>query len=107
MTNKRMFLLVVIALALPGCVGDRLRETLEAYKGQDIDTVVAKLGYPTEQREMLGRTIYTWKTGNPSGQGLGGFFCNLDIVVDQSNRIDRGSWQGNNGGCGDLLGRLR
>ncbi len=88
-------------LCLSSCVG--MDSAVQSLKGQNITSVVAKLGYPTEKRDMLGHTIYGWKTGNPYG---GGMYCNLDLVVDSNDKIESGSWDGNNGGCANLAGRL-
>jgi len=93
-------LAVGFVLCLSGCVG--MKDATQSLKGQDITVVVRKLGYPTEKREMLGRTIYRWNTGNPRGM-----YCNLDVVVQQNDIIETGSWEGNNGGCGNLASRLK
>ena len=70
-----------IVLCLSGRVG--LDSTLKSFKGQNISSVVSKLGYPTEKGEMLGHTIYRWQTGNPYG-----LYCNLDLVVNPNDQID-------------------
>ena len=86
-----------IVLFLASC--NNMQTVTQSLAGEDISVVVSKLGYPNEKREMLGHTIYRWNTGNPQGQGLGGMYCNLDVVVDDDNKIERGNWDGNNGGC--------
>jgi hypothetical protein len=92
-----------IVICLSGCVG--MDSASQALKGHDITVVVTKLGYPTEKREMLGHTIYRWNTGNPNG--LEGLYCDLDIVIDKDNNIERLNWDGNNGGCQNLANRLK
>ena len=91
---------LVLLFLLCGCVD--VGRALRPLYGENIAVAVDKLGYPSEKRDMLGRTIYRWNTGNPRGM-----YCNLDLVVDQDNRIERGSWDGNNGGCADLASHLR
>ena len=101
----RASLYAVAVICLTGCVN--MESATETLKGQDISVVVARLGYPSDKREMLGHTIYRWNTGNPYGQGWGGMYCNLDIVVDRNDKIESGNWEGNNGGCSNLANRLR
>jgi hypothetical protein len=88
-------------ICLSGCIG--MDNAVQSLRGKNITVAVAKLGYPSEERDMLGHSIYSWKTGNPFG---GGLYCNFDLVVDSSNKIENGSWEGNNGGCASLAGRL-
>jgi hypothetical protein len=91
----------VLGLLAYGCVG--IDSAAQPYMGKNISMVVGKLGYPTDKREMLGHTIYTWKTGNPN-QGV---YCNLDLGVDENNVVTSGNWEGTNGGCMALAARLR
>ncbi len=100
MNPLRFAVVVASGLFVSSCVG--LDSAVEPFIGQDIASVVNRLGFPTEKREMLGHTIYTWKTGTPSQM-----YCDLDLVVDSGGKITGRNWNGNNGGCSTLAGRLR
>jgi hypothetical protein len=79
-----------------------MQDATQKLEGQNIGVLVSKLGYPSDKREILGRTIYRWNTGNPRGM-----YCNLDVAVSENNIIQSGNWDGNNGGCGSLASRLK
>jgi hypothetical protein len=102
MTASRLAIVVALGLLLLGCVGTQMENAMQPFIGQNVSAVVSKLGYPTDKREMLGHTIYTWKTGNPQT-----YYCNLDVVVDASDNVTSRTWDGNNGGCAALASRLR
>ena len=92
--------LFLTVFALIGCAS--IDTEWKNYKGKNISALVEKINYPTEKREMLGKTIYVWKTGNPRG-----LYCDLEIVVDDKNKILEGNYNGNNGGCENLARRLQ
>ena len=85
---------------LSACVG--MESAMKDLRGHDISAAVDRLGFPNDQREMLGHTVYRWN----SGDQYGGAWCNLSIVVDRSNKIITGSWDGNVAGCAGLASRL-
>lgn len=89
---------IVLLMLLAGCAS--MRAATAPYKGQDVSVLVAKIGYPTEKREVLGHTVYRWITGVPNH----GFFCNLDAELNGQNRVTYLNWQGN--GCDILAAKL-
>jgi hypothetical protein len=101
MNRFRFAVVVAVGLVTSSCV-QMMTNATSTLKGQNISAAVNKLGFPTDKREMLGHTIYTWKTGNPNA-----YYCDLDLVVDSKDTITNAQWNGNNGGCGALAERLR
>ncbi len=89
-----------VAFGLIGCVD--MAGNLKPYQGENISAVVGKIGFPTDQKQMLGHTVYVWKTGNRFAGG----YCDISFATDSTNRISNISWDGNVGGCSGLLGRL-
>jgi hypothetical protein len=102
MNRSRFAVVVAVALVASSCIGTMLQNNTEQFKGQNISVAVSKLGFPTDKREMLGKTIYTWKTGNPQA-----LYCNIDLVVDSQDIVTAAQWNGTNGGCLELIQRLR
>jgi hypothetical protein len=122
---KRLIAVILAGAALAGCVFQNMDDGLKALIGQDVHVAVARLGYPTDKREMLGDTIYIWSTaqtvtgtmpvtstttgrvGNVPVQSTTTNFvptantyaCAIQMAVDSSERIKSYQWQGNIGGC--------
>jgi hypothetical protein len=51
---------------LVGCVGSyaKLYSEIPQYKGQKIDALVDRIGYPDSQTFVSGRVLYTWTTAS-------------------------------------------
>jgi hypothetical protein len=79
-----------------------MEAALKPYQGQNVGVIVSKLGYPNDERPMLGHSIYTWRSGNPYYGG----FCDLNVVVGKDERIVSASWNGNIAGCANFTSRL-
>jgi hypothetical protein len=122
----------VCAVVLAGCAGERLNKGLSSMMGQDVRVFVAKWGYPSGKREILGDTIYTW--GNASSgvvpipqttttTGFAGnvpvmaittstsympvtYQCTIEVAVDQNDRMKSYQFRGNQGGCAPYANRL-
>jgi hypothetical protein len=94
------YAVLLIFLTLIGCAS--IDSEWKKFKGRNISVLVDKISYPTEKRDMLGKTIYLWKTGNPRG-----LYCDLEVVVDEKNTILEGNYNGNNGGCENLARRMQ
>lgn len=125
--------LIGMAVLLAGCVSgsQRLQTELQPYVGHNVKELVAVLGYPGTQSEMLGDTLYIWSVDRHSSfsiptvtttQGqVGGtpytatttgsedvplhYQCRLTIATDAAGTIKNFSFQGN-AGCGQFARAL-
>lgn len=105
MTLNRLYSLAPLAMSfaafLAGCAAQT--NPFDPYMGQNIQTVVAKIGYPSGKRQILSHTIYQWNFGSPFE-----FHCSLEAAVDNNDKkIERLNSEGNHGGCDALDDRLR
>lgn len=108
-----------LAVALvAGCAA--VTAEMKSMEGRHIDTVIAEWGYPSEVREVAGRTLYVWdqrgavvmpshSTGTvflPGGGmatydqfNTGGVVvpthCTRILEVDATNTVSAWQWQGN------------
>lgn len=122
---KRIAALFLALLGLSGCVSQNMNNGLQSLVGQDIHAAVARLGYPSAQREMLGDTIYVWgtsqsgvlpmtetnfTTGNVGMTPFSGsttsttfvpvnYNCTIQLATDKDGTIKSWQWSGNMGGC--------
>jgi len=130
---NRIVALLVLSLGLGGCVSQNMNEGLQSLVGQDIHAAVARLGYPSGQREILGDTIYVWgssqnsvmplSTTNYTSGSVGGvpvygtttstnlvpvnYNCNIQLAVNSQGRIKSYQWSGNMGGCAHYANALK
>jgi hypothetical protein len=129
---RKFVLLIVAAMGLSGCVSDQMNQGLGFMVGQNIQYAVSRLGYPDDQRTMLGDTIYVWSTsrnvnlpmtttsttyGNVGttpvyGTTMGttyvpaNFNCTIQLAVGADQTIKSWQWSGNMGGCMQYARRL-
>jgi hypothetical protein len=98
-----------------GCVMSRLENGLNDLPGKDISSAAQRLGYPSQEREMFGRKVYTWGTQstgfasmpvtNAYGYTAGfvpmavNYQCRIEIIADTNGTIERWQYEGNAGGC--------
>lgn len=97
---RKSLLLLATAFLILGCAS--IEDTAQPYMKRNISRLVDKLGYPTDKREMLGQTLYRWRTGNRRD-----YYCDLDVGVDKNDVVKTINWDGNNGGCEALASRLK
>lgn len=105
---------IAIAALLSGCATARLNSGLQKVIGQPVDVLVGAWGYPGDQREMMGHTLYVWSNdGGAMAVPLygGGVFtarlqCQVQIAVDSQRIVTSYQWNGNNGGCAPFARRL-
>jgi hypothetical protein len=62
--------------------------------GQPLDVAVGILGYPSDQREVLGDKVYTWRTN----AGVFNAPCQIELGV-RDGVIRHFDWTGGWGGC--------
>lgn len=113
---------------LCGCVDafTQLNTELPTFVGQNVRAVVQRIGYPDDQREIMGDTLFTWSTNHHSTMYLpttttttgnvggtpyyatttGGsqaipmnFHCMIRIAVNNDGIVKNTQWSGNRGGC--------
>ena len=129
---KRLGTMLLVAAVLSGCVAENMNKGLQGLVGEDIHIAVARLGYPSTQRQMLGDTIYVWgssqnavmplTTSNYTTGMVGGtpvygtttnttlvpvnYNCTIQLAVDSSGIIKSWQWNGNMGGCAQYANSL-
>jgi hypothetical protein len=86
-------------------VGQSILDKLPSYSGQPIGALVGKLGSPTRQDTVAGKTVYIWATG----QAVDGasYICTIRATVDPQNTILATDFQGNEAGCSRYAAMLR
>lgn len=110
----RIAAIAIAAVALAGCATARLNTGLQKVIGEPVDVLVGVWGYPADQREMMGHTLYVWT--NDAGAvavplyGGGAFAarlqCQVQVAVDSQRIVTSYQWSGNNGGCAAFASRL-
>ncbi len=122
-------------VALGGCATPQ--DALDPYLGQDIQSVVARIGNPTQERTVLDQTLYIWShsieqqiysapdtstTTTIVGAGMVDFqttqtvlnptnetlWCNIAVSVDSNQRITQ--WRvfdSNAPACDDYFNALQ
>ena len=63
---RRIWVLAVCGL-LAGCAGKMIDKGLTSMMGQPLSAAIAKLGVPTDEREIAGQKVYTWFSACLSG----------------------------------------
>jgi hypothetical protein len=114
-------------MLLSGCSSNLMNKIMLSWQGQHIDSVISQWGYPDEQKDFRGRTLYVWyynksfympqsstTTGRVYGNSIhaqtsthGGHTihgsCTRIMEVDQQGYVVRGEWKGNNCPFWDVL----
>ncbi len=129
----KKILTLILAITLSGCGVDRLAERIDTYKGQNISTVVNKLGFPDAEKTIMGKKVYIWGHHNtvsvtvPTTNYNTGYVgtqpysystttyqqntfhivCTLEVIVGQGNIIESWKIDGNSDGCNRYASRLK
>ena len=93
----------------------KLRDGLDSLNGRNITDAIQKFGYPDQEREMFGKTIYTWGTqstgtsSRPVMNAYGQIYayapvsvsynCKIEIVTADAGKIETWQLDGNRRGC--------
>ena len=130
------FAAAMLSLALPllsGCASfEALDAGLDTLKGQSRDVAIARLGFPTDQKEIAGKDVFIWSTGGTYSQpgtyfgGCGdryggirsmscvGFmpstysaFCEIRVIADKSGTIVHTQRRGDATTCETYANRLQ
>lgn len=112
---SKLVLLGAVIACVSACATTELNDGLQAVLGKPIDVLVSDWGYPSDQREIMGHTIYIWN--NQAGvmampmYGGGAYAapleCTVQVMVDSNNIITHYQWSGNNGGCKAFADRIQ
>ena len=79
---------------------DTMGKIMNSWKGEHIDAVIAKWGYPTAEKKFTEHTLYVWDKGNVLIEDILGIgyiqrpSCTRTFEVDSNNKIIKGSWEG-------------
>jgi hypothetical protein len=129
MTDTRTWLgSALLAWALAGCVPstaafDVLDAELPGYAGRPVGALVDRLGYPDDERRIMGKTTYIWQTSDeqvsvhnsPSlipGYGYDTNVrvikerCRIRVRVDDAGVITWWGYNGDNAACRTYARRL-
>jgi hypothetical protein len=99
--------ILVLIVGLTGCVSHNMSKGLSDLNGQNIQAAVAQLGPPAGQWQLLGSTVYVWKSGNSSGAPLPGQpGCTIQISTDPAGMIKSSQWAGDRGDCSTFANDL-
>lgn len=61
---KPSLAVAMVSIALAGCANfEALDAGLDTLKGQSRDVAIARLGFPTDQKEIAGKDVFIWSTG--------------------------------------------
>lgn len=110
-----MKIAVFAAIALlAGCATQRLNSGLQKVIGEPVDVLVSAWGYPADERQIMGRTLYIWSNdGGAMAVPMygGGVFaarlqCQVQVSVNEQRVVTSYQWSGNNGGCAPFARRL-
>lgn len=99
---KKTFI-TLFPLILAGCVTPgQFREGIDSLYGKPMSVAVDKLGLPTSEQTVAGMRLVKWSvvSGNE-------YQCTLTLQIDNKNIIQKGSGDGNLGGCENYILALR
>jgi hypothetical protein len=111
----------LFALApLGGCASDQINTAPTSLVGENIQVAVRRLGYPDQKRDVLGATLYIWRSDNVMAMPLANTTttprmvgvaptmatyattpedCVLELGVDSNGTITTWRWSGEMIGC--------
>lgn len=132
--GSKCFIVIIALFSLLGCTSfSVLDEELPKYTGRHIDSLVEKLGYPNDQTEIMGKTVYIWTNDKthvsitPTTTTSTGYVgadsvyisstdystsvynlsCTTRIFVDHNGIIQNAEYNGNNGACYTYSNKLK
>ena len=79
---------------------DTMGKIMNSWKGEHIDSVIDKWGYPTSEKKLAERSLYVWDQGNVLIEDVLGIgyiqrpSCTRTLEVDSNNIIIKGAWEG-------------
>lgn len=107
---KFIFLIVFIGV-LVGCSGNlkHINKGLTNLRGQHINSLINRIGYPDSQRMIAGRKLYTWGSSRlfAIDGNLVDLYCTITVEVNSNEKIVNWQYDGNNGGCRGFANGLK
>lgn len=104
-------LVLIAACALGGCTAldgpnahTILGAELPKFEGQPVDVAVKKLGFPNDERTIMGKKVYVWFTSRFGTNRR--LTCEVRLIVDAKDVVRDFDWDGNNGACEYYAGLL-
>ena len=102
---KKIFFLVLtlfLAQNTSFAIGAKstMNQIMDSWKGEHIDAVINKWGYPTSEKKVAEHTLYIWDKGNVLIEDPLGISytqrpaCTRTFEVNSNNIIINGSWEG-------------
>lgn len=132
---KRALVALFAALCLSGCNTFKDMDAgINSLVGQNIDVAFQRLGYPNQEGQLAGKTVYVWGVSRQSNMTLftprttTGYVgatpfsyttntitnvpireeCTLRVFVDPATKlITYSDWEGNIAGCQRYAGRIK
>lgn len=93
----RITVLAGVGFVLAGCASQMIDERASKYLGQPVSTLIAKMGYPTDERTIAGKKVYIWYTSTfDEGTQLK---CQFRAIVGPGEVVEAFDGEGNNGPC--------
>ena len=102
----KKFLLIVLALFLVQTssfaigVQSTMENIMGSWKGERIDSVIDKWGYPSSEKKIGAHSLYIWDSGNTLVEDIWGInyqqrpSCTRTFEVDSNNIVIKTSWEG-------------
>ncbi len=95
---------LIVSILLSSCASQIIPTRMGAMIGQRASIAIAKLGYPTDQREIAGQKVYIWSTNRyVNGTSFG---CTIRVIVDSDEIIKSSDAEGSEGGCAQFALQL-
>jgi hypothetical protein len=103
--------LVIAAITLSACASDpfpAMQAKLDGFKGQPVQSLIARLGAPDETDPNGEAKTYVWFRVNKSGPDYQESFvdCTIKAYADKDDKITGFFYTGNNAGCGRYARKL-
>lgn len=92
---------VASLVILAGCAGvDQAAKEAREMRGRPIQDAIARYGYPTDQREIAGDTVYSWRTDYGALQVVP---CTLRLVVGTDGKVKHSEVAGSDNACANFV----
>lgn len=79
-----------------------MNKVMGSWKGESINSVIEKWGYPSEEKTFLGRKLFYWTdnqfacSSTQYGVYIGEEYCTRIFEIDDNNSVVKWQWKGNN-----------
>ena len=106
---KRLILIFAFLTLFSCSTFINIEKGLTMATGRGINSLISKIGYPTDERIIAGRKVYIWDTRRLVGWdgNVLDLYCKITVEVDSNDRIINWSYSGNRGGCSSYSNALK